>query len=95
MMDLEKEIPGEDEEGFLTRSKDMDEESAEEAYKIVKSILRMAESVPEKAEEFAAGVSETAVSIQSRIEKMGKATPKMISALTNMESGLSRWTKDD
>jgi len=89
MIDLKKEIPDEDDDGFLVRNDD----SAAEANKLVKSILKLVEDLPEEAEEFGDSVSSKALSIQEWVESKGKATEPQLKALENMEAGLERWNR--
>ena len=54
-------------------------------------ILEMCDEVPDRGEEFADGVRERTQSIFEWIEENRHVTDAQITALENMESGVSRW----
>jgi hypothetical protein len=63
----------------------------DEALALCKSILELLPDLPERAEEFAAGIEERVSSMQAWIESAGTATPAQIRALENMKAGVEKW----
>ncbi len=92
MLDLEKEIPDVDEDGYLVSKRDSD---ATVCLDLIKQIKSTAGQVPENpaAEEFADSIVEKALSFQETIERMGRASPKQVAALENMLYGLEKWVR--
>jgi len=69
------------------------EEELNEAIDLCKQILDEVDALPEAAEDFASSVSDKALSIQEWIEENDYVTPKQLSALKNMLTGIHRWMR--
>lgn len=65
--------------------------SYQEGLDLCNEIESLVNELPERAEDFGSGVSEKVDSFRESINKMKKATPKMIEALENMRDGCERW----
>lgn len=63
-----------------------------DALSLVGEIESEADDVPERGEDFAAGVVETATSIGETIEQRAHVTEAQVTALENMLAGLQKWT---
>lgn len=63
----------------------------EAALELVDQIEDAAMDVPERGEDFAASVVDTATSIGNTIEENEHVTDKQMDALENILSGLERW----
>ncbi len=66
-------------------------EDAKQAIRQCESILSDCEDIPERGEDFAAGVIERVESIQGWIEENKHVTEAQESALKNMENAVARW----
>lgn len=64
---------------------------AEEAVEQAEHIIEMCDDVPDAGLEFAMSVAEKCTDIAEAIERMGKVTAAMQTALDNMEAGVSKW----
>ena len=63
----------------------------EETIAWCESIIDLIDELPERAYEFAESVGEKVRSIMETIEESGRVTEGQITALENIESGVSRW----
>lgn len=68
--------------------------AVKEALAICDDIDYMAERVPSAGEDFAMSVQGKAADIRKTIEHLGSVTDGQTLALSNMQSGLSRWIRD-
>jgi translation elongation factor EF-4 len=66
-------------------------EDAQRAIRQCESILSDCEELPERADEFKDGVTETVESIQSWIEENRHVTDKQLAALDNMQEKVGNW----
>lgn len=66
-------------------------EDAQRAIRQCESILSDCEEIPERGEDFAAGVIEKVESIQSWIEDNKHVTQPQLDALDNMEGAVGKW----
>ena len=57
------------------------------------ALVERAEALPEEAEEFASGVTETLAGMAATARRIGKATPRMESALDGIDGGVSGWER--
>ena len=70
------------------------EDDVERAADLIEEIEGLVEELPERAENFGMGVSETARDIAIQIEEEDRVTKKQLMALENMLEGLRRWFHD-
>lgn len=63
----------------------------EEAKELCEEILAELADLPERAEDFSAGVEERVLSIMEWIEENEHVTEKQIQALKNMREGIDKW----
>lgn len=66
---------------------------AGEAVEQCDRIFTLCDEMPERGEDFATEVAEKTQSIRDWIVEHDHVTDKQLNALSNMESGLERWTK--
>ena len=73
------------------------ESSVEEALELCDEILEMTEELAdnERAEEFAASVTEKVTSMKKWIEDNKRVTDKMTTSLGNMKAGCEKWLSWD
>jgi len=65
----------------------------EEAIELCDDILSSLEDLPEHAEDFSDSVHEKVTSMRDWIDENERVTDKMISALENIQSGVSKWLR--
>lgn len=65
----------------------------EEAIELCDEILASLEDLPEQAEDFSDSVYEKVTSMRVWIEENERVTDKMISALENIQAGVSKWLR--
>lgn len=75
------------------KAKQPPQSDVEDALELCDEIEREADEVPDAGEDFAERAREKASNIRARIEETGRVTPKQLTALENMESGLYRWIR--
>jgi hypothetical protein len=66
-------------------------DEAKEAITLADSMLEDIETLPPEASEFAESVGDKVRSMKEWMEKSGRTTDKMVTALQNMRGGLDKW----
>jgi hypothetical protein len=57
----------------------------------IQEALDQIPDLPERAEDFGAGVAETLESIMATVSEKSHVTPKQEAAVSNMAAGIGRW----